>query len=76
MHKPPKAAYLAFMTALLMILVPLFMLATLGVLLFGVFGLVRGGNSPARSNMLMRWRVILQAATLLLFVLLLSLLRH
>ena len=41
----------------------------------GLFGLVRGGGDPARSNQLMRWRVILQGAALLLFALLMTLLR-
>ena len=61
------------MITFLTILVGAAMLATLGVLLAGVAGVSRG--DPARSNRLMRWRVILQAVTLLLFVLLLSLLR-
>jgi hypothetical protein len=55
------------------ILVGLAMLGTLGVLFAGILG-VSGGN-PQRSNRLMRWRVALQAITLLLFVLLLSLLK-
>ena len=59
----------------LAILVALLMLATLGVLFAGLFGLVRGGGDPARSNQLMRWRVILQGAALLLFALLMTLLR-
>jgi hypothetical protein len=59
----------------LKILVVLAMLGTLGVLLFGMLGLVRGGGSPERSNQLMRWRVVLQGAALLLFMLLLSLMR-
>jgi hypothetical protein len=61
------------MTTFLTILVVLAMLGTLGVLLAGVLGISRG--DPARSNRLMRWRIILQAAALLLFMLLLSLLR-
>ena len=51
------------------------MLATLGVLVAGMIGLARGGGDPRRSNVLMRWRVILQAGTLVLFLVLLSLLR-
>ncbi len=51
------------------------MLATLGVLFAGLLGLARGDGNPARSNQLMRWRVILQAGALLLFVLLMTLLR-
>jgi hypothetical protein len=63
------------MKTFLTILVGLLMLATLGVLFAGIFGLVRGGGDPARSNRLMRWRVILQGAALLLFALLMSLMR-
>jgi NADH:ubiquinone oxidoreductase subunit 6 (subunit J) len=63
------------MKTFLTVLVIVAMLGTLGVLFAGVFGMVRGGGDPARSNALMRWRVILQAATLILFVLLMSLLR-
>ena len=63
------------MKAILFVPVALLMLAVLGVLFAGLFGLAQGGRDPERSNMLMRWRVILQAAALLLFVLLMSLLR-
>jgi Hypoxia induced protein conserved region len=58
----------------LTILIAILMFATLGVLFAGLFGLVRGGD-PARSNVLMRWRVILQGAALLLFAILMGLLR-
>ena len=61
------------MITLLTILVGLAMLGTLGVLLAGVMGISQG--NPARSNRLMRWRIILQGVALLLFMLLLSLLR-
>ena len=50
------------------------MLATVGVLLAGMIGMVRGA-SPEQSNRLMRWRVLLQGCALILFVILLSLLR-
>jgi cytochrome c biogenesis protein ResB len=60
-----------FLIALLVIL----MFATLGVLLAGMVGMVRGAD-PARSNQLMRWRVTLQGAALLLLALLMTLLRH
>jgi hypothetical protein len=63
------------MKTFLMIMVALLMLATVGVLIAGMVGLVRGGGDPRKSNQLMRWRVILQAAALLLFALLMSLLR-
>ena len=63
------------MKIVLIVLVAVLMLATLGVLFAGLIGLVRGGGDPRRSNKLMQWRVLLQAGTLLLFVLLLHLLR-
>lgn len=63
------------MKTILTILVVAMMLATLGVLFAGLFGLVRGGGDPRRSNALMRWRVMLQAGALLLFLLLMHLLR-
>ncbi|MBV8914784.1 MAG: twin transmembrane helix small protein [Acetobacteraceae bacterium] len=63
------------MTTILAVLVALAMLGTLGVLLAGMFGLVRGGGDPRRSNTLMRWRVVLQGVAILLFVILLTLLR-
>ncbi|HSU04244.1 MAG TPA: twin transmembrane helix small protein [Acetobacteraceae bacterium] len=59
---------------LLFIPVALLMLATVGVLFAGLIGVVRGGGDPARSNQLMRWRVILQGAALLLFILMMALL--
>ena len=58
----------------LVILVGIMMLATVGVLLAGMVGMVREGN-PRRSNKLMQWRVLLQGLTILLFMLLMSLLR-
>ena len=67
--------YMSPMKTFLTILVALLMFATLGVLFAGLFGLVRGGGNPARSNQLMRWRVILQGAALLLFALLMTLLK-
>ncbi len=64
------------MQTFLMVLVGLAMLATLGVFFAGMFGFVRGEGDPHRANRLMRWRVLLQAAALGLFVLLLSMLKH
>ncbi len=63
------------MITFLTILVGLAMLGTLGVLFAGMLGLVRGNDNPGRSNRLMRWRIVLQAAALLLFALLLTLLK-
>ncbi len=63
------------MKTFLTILIGLLMLGTVGVLFAGLFGLIRGGGDPMRSNRLMRWRVLLQGAALLLFALLMTLLR-
>jgi hypothetical protein len=63
------------MRTLLTILLVLTMVSVLGVLFAGMIGMVRGGGDPARSNRLMRWRVILQFAALVVFALLLMLLR-
>jgi hypothetical protein len=56
------------------IAIGLLMLATVGVLFAGMIGMVRG-NSGAASNKLMRYRVLLQGATLLLMMIFMSLLR-
>ena len=69
------ALYITPVKTFLAIMVALLMFATLGVLFAGLLGLARGGGDPARSNQLMRWRVILQGAALLLFMLLMTLLR-
>lgn len=69
------AAYSGRMKTLLTVMIALLMLATLGVLVAGMVGMVRGGGDPRRSNKLMQWRVILQGAALLLFALLMTLLR-
>lgn len=61
------------MMTFLTILVALGLLATLGTLFAGMLGLVRHNENAARSNALMRWRVLLQGVTLALFALLLML---
>jgi hypothetical protein len=63
------------MHTLLTILLGVAMLGVLGVLVAGMIGMVRGGGDPARSNRLMRWRVVLQFAALVLFALLMMLLK-
>lgn len=63
------------MHAFATVLIGLLLLATLGVLIAGMVGMVRGGHDPARSNKLMRWRVILQGAALLLMAIMMTLLR-
>ena len=75
MHNPAGDPIFVGMKVVLIALVILMMLATLGVLFAGLIGLARGGGDPMRSNRLMRWRVMLQAGTLLLFMLLLHLIR-
>jgi hypothetical protein len=62
------------MHSFLAVLVGILMLATLGVLIAGAVGMLREGN-PRRSNKLMQWRVLLQGAAILLFIILMSLLR-
>jgi phosphatidylglycerophosphate synthase len=64
------------MSIFLAILVGLLMLGVLGVLFAGLIGVARGGGNPQRSNQLMRWRVMLQAAAIVLILLLLWLLKH
>jgi hypothetical protein len=58
-------------------LVPLLilaMLATLGVLFFGIFTMARGGEFNRRnSNKLMRARIVLQGLALLLFAIIMVL---
>ncbi len=70
-----ETAYVRLVKTFLIVLLALLMLATLAVLFAGLIGLVRGGGDPHRSNALMRWRVVLQGAALLMFALLLGLLR-
>ncbi len=70
-----RAAYFRVMKTFIIILLGIMMLATVGVLVAGLIGVARGGGDPRRSNALMRWRVMLQAGALLLFLLLLSLLK-
>jgi Hypoxia induced protein conserved region len=63
------------MKTFITVLIAILMLATLGVLIAGIVGLVRGGGDPRRSNKLMQYRVLLQGAALLLFAILVTLLR-
>lgn len=56
------------------VLIGIMLLATLGVLLAGIVGMAREGD-PRRSNRLMQWRILLQGATIVLFVIFMSLLR-
>jgi hypothetical protein len=56
------------------IAIGILMFATIAVLFAGMIGMVRG-QSGATSNRLMRYRVLLQGATILLLMLFMSLLR-
>ena len=64
------------MTIFVTILVVFAMLGTVGMLIAGLVSVARGSPDPARSNRLMRWRVVLQGAAVLMFVLLLTIMRH
>lgn len=67
---PRRRRYVLRMTVFLSILLGLSMLATLGVLFAGMAGLGRDGGAAAgaRSNRLMRWRVVLQGLSIALFL--------
>ena len=73
--RPREGRYAGVMRAAFTVIIVLLMLGTLGVLVAGMFGMVRGDADPARSNRLMRWRVILQGAALLMLLILMSQLR-
>jgi hypothetical protein len=51
------------------------MLATLGVLGFGVIQMIRGGD-PRRANKLMQMRVVLQGLALILFAILMMMFKR
>lgn len=61
------------MKTLVTILLVLSLLATLGTLFAGMLGFARTDADPARSNRLMRARVLFQGLSLALFVLLMAL---
>jgi len=63
------------MRGFIIVVIGLLMLGTLGVLIAGMVGMVRAESDPMRSNRLMRWRVILQGAALLLLAALMMSLR-
>jgi hypothetical protein len=64
------------MTTFLIVLLVLVLLGVLGVLGAGIFGLVRGGGDPRRSNKLMQSRVMLQALALVILAALMLLSGH
>jgi NADH:ubiquinone oxidoreductase subunit 6 (subunit J) len=63
-------------SAIIPFLIPILMGAVLVVLIVGMVNMARRDHSPRTSNKLMQWRVALQAAAVLLFVLLMLLTRH
>ncbi len=63
------------MRAFLTLLMVLAMLGVVVILAVGVIGLVRKGADPRRQNALMRWRILLQAAAIGLFLLILTMFR-
>ena len=65
------------MRAFLTLLMVLTMLAVVVVLAVGIINLVRSkGADPRRQNALMRWRILLQAVAIGLFLLILTLFRQ
>lgn len=62
--------YTKSMSSIVFVLVGIALAATLAVLMAGVFTMARGGEFNQKyGNRLMRWRVILQGAALVLLML-------
>jgi hypothetical protein len=57
-------------------MIPVLMAGVLIVLIAGIVNFSRKGHSPRTSQKLMRWRVILQGAAILLFLALMLLAGH
>lgn len=64
----PGRVYIEGMKIILIVLLFADMLAVVGVLIAGGFGMVSKTPDPHRSNRLMRWRVTLQAVAVALVV--------
>ena len=72
----PAWGYILSMDGFVATLLIIAMLATLGVLLLGLFSMARGGDFNRRnSNRFMRWRVVLQGTAIVLFLLLVLVMR-
>ncbi len=68
--RPWPGRYTNPMNSIVLVLVGIALAATLAVLMAGVFTMARGGEFNQRhGNRLMRWRVLLHGATLVLLVL-------
>ncbi|MEZ5817835.1 MAG: twin transmembrane helix small protein [Hyphomicrobiaceae bacterium] len=57
-------------------LTTLMALCVLGVLLAGLWNMVRAGSSPNLSQKLMRWRVGLQFVAIVIAMLTIAMMRH
>lgn len=66
----PKAVpYSPFMSPTLLIVLLLAMAAVVATLFIGLIGMAKGGAFNARyGNLLMRWRVVLQAVAVLVLI--------
>jgi hypothetical protein len=64
------------MNTVLTIAIVLALIATVAVLLMGVFNLMKKDYDPRVSNKLMRYRIILQATAVALIVIVLWLSKH
>ena len=64
------------MDTVLTIAIGLALLATLAVLVMGVFNLAKKDHDPRKSNRLMRYRVIFQAGAVALIFIVLWLTKH
>jgi Hypoxia induced protein conserved region len=64
------------MTSVLPYLIPFLMAAVLIVLLVGIVNFTRPSHSPRTSNKLMQWRVGLQLAAIIVFLLVMLLSHH
>lgn len=62
------------MKTFLTVLLVLALVATLGVLIAGVIGMIRGGD-PRRSNKMMRMRVVMQGVALAIIAVLMLLVK-
>ena len=64
------------MDTVLTIAIVLALIATVGILLMGVFNLMKKDHDPRVSNKLMRYRIILQATAVALIFIVLWLTKH
>ena len=62
---------MAFSIMLKYLFLAFFLAAVLGALFWGLIVMAKGGSTPQHSNKIMRYRVILQAIAVLIFVVLL-----